>query len=160
MFSITFFKTRERMEPSPFHHNKKIPSKFNQHFPLWIRLVTFPTRLGSLFWLMDQCETGLPPVSSIWTPWLSLTFWRSFPWLSMTSDTDLMGIAWIPEQSEEKFGTCNHWVFTKICLEIRDKLWVTSARSFALTFPDSRQKILKFPDFPDFPWWWQPWWEV
>ncbi len=75
-----------------------------------------------------------------------------FPW---PHDRDLMGITWNPERSEEKFCTCNHWVFTKICLEIRDKLWVISARSFSLTFPDSRQKILKFPDFPEgqnFPW--------
>ncbi len=82
-------------------------------------------------------------------PWL---FQRTFPW---PQDTHLMGITWNPERSEEKFCTCNYWVVTKICLEIRDKLCVTSARSFSLTFPDSRQKILKFPDFPEgqiFPW--------
>ncbi len=94
------------------------------------------------------------------------TLFPDFPW---PHDTDSMGIAWNPERSEEKFCTCNYWIFKKICLEIRDKLWVTSARSFSLTFPDYRQKILKFPDFPwlsrrskfslifpDFPWRWQP----
>ena len=65
-------------------------------------------------------------------------------------------------ETQEKFCTCIHWIFTKICLEIRDKLWVTPAWSFSLTFPDSRQIMLKLPDFPEgkkiphFPWWWEP----
>ncbi len=63
--------------------------------------------------------------------------------------------AWNPEQSEENFAPATTGFLQKICLEIMDKLWVTSARLFSLTFPDSRQKILKFPDFPEgqnFPW--------
>ncbi len=130
-----------------------------------IRLFTYPIYYNRNL----EVLTGLPPVSSIWIPWLSLTFSALFPDFPWPHDTDLMGIAWNPGPSEEKFCTCNHWDFTKMCLEIRDQLWVISARSFSLTFPDSQQKILKFPDFPwlsrrskfslifhDFPWWWQP----
>ncbi len=75
-------------------------------------------------------------------------FGALFPDFCWPHDTDLMGTVWNPERNEEKFCTCNYWVFTNICLKIRDKLWVISARSFSLTFPDSRQKILNFPDFP------------
>ena len=81
-------------------------------------------------------------------PGLYLTFQHIFPDFPWPHDTHLMSIMWNPEQSEEMFCICNHWVFTEICLEIRGKHWVTSARSL----------ILKFPDFPeeknflDFPW--------
>ncbi len=79
-----------------------------------------------------------------------------FPW---PNDTNLIGIACNAEWSEEKICTCNHWIVTKICLEIRDKLWVTSARSFSLTLDKKYWNSLTFQKvkiFPDFPWWWQP----
>ncbi len=61
----------------------------------------------------------------------------------------------IPSVARKKLGTQTIWFFSKICLEIKEKIWCTQVRSFSLTFPDSRQKILKFPDFPEgkrFPW--------
>ncbi len=92
-----------------------------------------------------RVATSQLDLNSLTFPYFFGALFPDFPW---PHDTDLMGIAWYPERGEEKFCTCNHWVFTRICLEVRDKLWVTSARSFSLTFPNSRQKILKFTDFP------------
>ncbi len=37
----------------------------------------------------------------------------------------------------------------KNCLEIRNKSWLTSTRQNSQNFPDPRQKIMKFPDFPE-----------
>ncbi len=56
-----------------------------------------------------------------------------FPW---PHNIDLMGIAWNPEGSEEKFYTCNHWVFTK-----------NVPRNQGQTLGHLSQII-----FPDFPW--------
>ena len=97
---------------------------------------------------------GFPPVSSIWIPWLSLTLFRSF---SLTFP-DLVIRIWQashgnPSEARKNFGHTNI-LLSKICLEIYDKISTKSDQN-SLTFPDSRQDILKFPDFPEgntFPW--------
>ncbi len=80
-----------------------------------------------------------------------------FPW---PYDTDLMGIAWNPERARKNFAPTTTGFLQKICLEIKDKLWVTSGRSFSLTLDKKYWNSLTFQkvkNFPDFPWWWQPW---
>ncbi len=54
-----------------------------------------------------------------------LTFWHIFPWLSLTSRHRSDEYHMKSRAKRGKMYTSNNWVFTKICLEIGDKLWVT-----------------------------------
>ena len=111
-----------------------------------------------------QYLSGLPPVSSVWIPWLSLTFSAHFSltlghrshgyhvksrakWGKILRLQPLRFYKNMPRNQGQTLGHLGQIIFP-------DFPWLSTKNIeipwLSLTF----QKV-KF--FPDFPWWWQPW---
>ncbi len=103
-----------------------------------------------LNWLIDlHFSSGLPPVSSIWIPRLFLTFSAHF---SLTSQHISDGYRM---KSWAKRGKILHLQPLGFYKNMPSNQGQTLGHLSQIIFPDSQQKILKFPDFPEgqkFPW--------
>ena len=78
------------------------------------------------------------------------------PWLSLTPRHRSVGYRMKPRA---KGGKILHLQPLGVYKNMPRNQGQTLGHLSQIIFPDSRQKILKFPDFPEgqkFPWWWQP----
>ncbi len=110
------------------------------------KFVPFSDQIGQSVNVLCEVLSGLPPVSSIWIPWLSLTCSTHF---SLTSRHRSDGYRVKSRAQRGKILHLQTMGFYKNMPRNQRQTLGHLSRSFSLTLPDSQQKkILKFPDFP------------
>ena len=113
MSSATLFTfTPERGEEAGALNRVRIVGKNASSITSWFALKKqfFHGPYKSIIHRNNSNESGLPPISSIWIPWLSLTFLGQFPW---PHSSNWASIAYKSERSEEKICTYKHRVLQK-----------------------------------------------